>query len=84
MGTVGVHLSTSLSQVGTVITSDLRHGMDAELTECTFKLDGTRVHLSQEKGALGIKHGVSTGWQRDRHPVLPAGCHQCDRAASQL
>lgn len=84
MGTIGVHLSAPLSQVGTVITSDLRHRMDAELTECTFKLDGTRVHLSQEKGALGIKYGVPTGRQWDRYPVLPTGCHQCDRAASQL
>lgn len=84
LGTIRVHLSAPFSQVSTVIVSDLRHGMDAELTECTFKLDSTGVHLPQEKGALGVKHGVPTGRQRNRYPVLPTGCHQCDRAATQL
>lgn len=84
LGTICVHLSAPLSQVGTVIMSDLRYGMDAELTECTFELDSTRVHLPQEKGALRIKHGVPTGRQWDRYPVLPTSCHQCDRAATQL
>lgn len=84
LGTICVHLSTPLSQVGTVVMSDLRHGMDAELTECTFELDSTRVHLPQEKGALGVERGVPTGRQRDRYSVLPTGGHQCDRAATQL
>lgn len=84
LGTICVHLSAPLSQVGTVIVSNLHHRVDAELTECAFKLDSTGVYLPQEKGALGVKHGVPTGRQWDRYPVLPTGCHQCDCAATQL
>lgn len=84
LGTVCVHLSAPLSQVGTIIMSHLRHGVNAELAERTFELGSTRAHLPQEKGALGVKHGVPMRRQRDRYPVLPTGCHQCDRAATQL
>lgn len=64
--------------------SNLRHGVNTELAEGTFELDSPRVHLPQEEGALGVERGVPRGRQRDRYPVLPASCHQCDRAAAQL
>lgn len=84
LGPVRVSLSTLLSQVGTVIVSDLRHRVDTELAQGTFKLDRVRVHLPKEEGALGVEGWVLGERQRDRHPVLPAGCHQGDRAATEL
>lgn len=60
LGTIRVHLSAPISQVGTVIVSDPRHRVYAELTEGTFELDSSGVHLPQEKGALGVKRGVPT------------------------
>lgn len=84
LGPVRVGLSTLLSQVGTVIVSDLRHRVDAELAQSTFKLDCVRAHPSKEEGALGVKRRVPVESQRDRHPALPAGRHQGDCAPTEL
>lgn len=64
--------------------SDLRHGVDTELAQSTFKLDCMRVHLSKEEGAPGVECRVPVERQQDRHPALPAGGHQSDCAASEL
>lgn len=84
LGPVHVSLSTLLSQVGTVIVSDLRHRIDTELAQSTFKLNCVWTHLSQEEGALRVKHWVPVESQWDRHPALPTGCHQGDCAATEL
>lgn len=67
-----------------VIVSDLRHGVDAELAQGTFKLDRTGAHLSQQEGTPRVERRVPAERQRDRQAALPAGRHQGDRAATQL
>lgn len=64
--------------------SDLRHGVDTELTQGTFKLDCVWAHLPKKEHALRVKRWVPVERQRDRHPVLPAGRHQGDGAAAEL
>lgn len=61
-----------------------RHGVDAELAEGTFELDSTGAHPPKEEGAPRVKRGIPAEGQRDRHPALPAGRHQGDRAATEL
>lgn len=64
--------------------SDLRHRVDTELAQGTFKLDRVRVHLPKEEGALGVEGWVLGERQRDRHPALPTRRHQGDSAATEL
>lgn len=64
--------------------SDLRHRVDTELAQGAFELDRVRAHPPQEEGALGVQRGVPVESQRDRHPALPAGRGQRDRAAAEL
>lgn len=64
--------------------SDLRHGVDTELTQGTFKLDCVWAHLPKKEHALRVKRWVPVERQRDRHPVLPTGRHQGDGAAAEL
>lgn len=70
--------------MGTVIVSDPRHRVDAELAQGAFKLDRVGVHLPEEERALGVERRVPVERQWDRHPALPAGRHQGDRAATEL
>lgn len=70
--------------MGTVIGSDLRHGVDTELAQGTFKLHRVGVHLPEEEGALGVECRVLVERQRDRHPALPARRHQGGGAAPEL
>lgn len=84
LGPVCVSLSTLLFQEGTVIVSNLRHRVDTELAQGTFKLDRVEAHLPKEKGALGVKCWVPVESQRGRHPALPTGCHQGNCAAMEL
>lgn len=84
LGPVQASLCTLLPQVGAVIVSDPRHGVDTELAEGPFELDSTGAHLPKEEGALRVKRGIPVEGQRDRHPALPAGRHQSDRAATEL
>lgn len=64
--------------------SDLRHRVDTELAQSTFKLDCMRAHLSKEEGALRVEHRVPVEAQRDGHPALPTGRRQGDRVATEL
>lgn len=64
--------------------SDPRHRVDTELAQGAFKLDRMRAHLAKKEQALRVERWVPVERQRDRHPALPAGRHQGDRAASEL